>query len=235
MKSWTTKNGVKIIRVLSGRSNAYLILKDDKIILADTGKKSSFNTLSKNIAFLNLTIKDITLMILTHTHFDHCQSAKKITEISDCQVIVSSAAADSIKNGYTKLPSGTFLTTKLIARLGRLIGKNKFGYEPFQPDIWVNGSYDLNIGSGVIRITETPGHSADSISLIVDNEIAIVGDAMVGIFKNSVFPPYADDISQMINSWGKLLQTDCQTFLPGHGRQIKRDLLQKEYAKYTLK
>lgn len=232
MKNWKTKNGNKIIQVLSGRSNAYLILKDKVTILVDTGKNSAFKTLSKNIYSLNMTIHEISFIILTHTHFDHCQSANKIKEKSNCQIIVSSTAANSIKNGYTELPDGTFFTTKVISKLGRLIGKNKFGYEPFQSDIFVDVDYEINMGNCNIKIIETVGHSADSLSILVDNEIAIVGDVMFGVFKNSVFPPYSDDILKMTESWGKLLKTDCEIFLPGHGKEIRRKLLQKEYEKY---
>jgi len=233
--NWTTKNGYKICQVLSGRSNAYLILKDNNVILVDTGKRNAFKALLRSFGSLNLTIENVSYLILTHTHFDHCQSAKKIKEKSNCKIIVSSIATDSIKNGYTKLPDGTFLITKLIAQLGRLIGRNKFGYEPFHSDIIVKDGYDLKFEDDSIRIIETPGHSIDSISILVDNEIAIVGDAMFGVFKNSIFPPYSDDILKMIESWKKLLATDCKIFLPGHGKEVKRNLLQKELEKYARK
>jgi glyoxylase-like metal-dependent hydrolase (beta-lactamase superfamily II) len=235
MKNWNTKKGNTIIQVLSGRSNAYLILKDNVAILVDTGKTSSLKTLSKNINSLNITIKDISFIILTHTHFDHCQSTKKIKGISDCKIIASSAAEDSIKNGYTKLPDGTFLTTKLIAKLGHLMGKSKFGYEPFRQDIFVNEDYELKIRDSGIKVIKTTGHSVDSVSILVDNEIAIVGDVMFGVFKNSIFPPYSDDILGMIESWDKLLNTNCRIFLPGHGKEISRNLLQNEYKKYARK
>jgi glyoxylase-like metal-dependent hydrolase (beta-lactamase superfamily II) len=70
---------------------------------------------------------------------------------------------------------------------------------------------------------------------LVDNEIAIVGDAMFGIFRKSVSSPYADNPTLMMNSWRILLNTDCDTFLPGHGKQIDREILQKEYNKYARK
>jgi glyoxylase-like metal-dependent hydrolase (beta-lactamase superfamily II) len=235
MNEWTTKYGYKIIRVLSGRSNAYLVLNKNITILVDTGKKTAFRKLTEKLDTLNVSIESLSYLILTHTHFDHCQSAKRIAEKSGCRIIVSGNAADSIKNGYTKLPDGTFLPTKLISKLGQLIGKSRFGYEPFQPDILVNGDTDLEVSKSSIKIIETAGHSVDSISILVDNEIAIVGDAMFGIFKKSIFPPYADDTAKMIESWGKLLHTDCQIFLPGHGRAVKRSLLQKEYDKYARK
>jgi len=66
---------------------------------------------------------------------------------------------------------------------------------------------------------------------LVDDEIATVGDTMFGIYNNSVFPPFADKQAELIKSWHKLLRTDCHTFLPGHGKEIERKLLQKEYDK----
>jgi hydroxyacylglutathione hydrolase len=235
MSNWKTKNGFRVIRILSGRSNAYLMVYDNNVILVDTGKKAAFKTLSRNIESLKLSIIDISTLILTHTHFDHCQSAKKIKEISNCRIITSRIAEDFIKNGYTKLPDGTLPVTKLISRLGNFIGEKKFGYEPFHSDILVEDVYNLSISDSILKIIATPGHSPDSISIIVDNEIAIVGDAMFGVLKNSIFPPYSDDIEKMIESWGKLLSNECSVFLPGHGRAINRNLLEKEYSKYARK
>ena len=234
MNEWNTKNS-KIFRVLSGRSNAYMILNGNSIILVDTGKKSAFGRLKRKLDTLNVPVEKISTLILTHTHFDHCQSAKKIQDKSACRIIVSGAAADYIQKGYTRLPNGTFPITKLISKFGNLVGEYRFGYKPFRPDILINGDFDLNDGKDGIKIIESAGHSDDSVSIIVENEIAIVGDLMFGIFRNSTFPPYADNISEMIESWGKLLNTDCNIFLPGHGREIKRNLLEKEFTKYTRK
>ena len=103
--------------------------------------------------------------------------------------------------------------------------KKKF--KPFEPDILISGDYDLNSTDNLINIIETSGHSEDSISILIDNEIAIVGDVMFGVFKNSIFPPYADNTGKMIKSWDRLLNTKCSIFLPGHGNEIKRELLKK--------
>jgi glyoxylase-like metal-dependent hydrolase (beta-lactamase superfamily II) len=235
MNNWQTKNGYKIIQVLSGRSNTYLLLKDKLVILIDTGKESAYKKLSKKIDLLGLSLDKITHLILTHTHFDHCQSARKIKEYSSCKIIVSSKAGDSIDNGYTKLPKGTTYVTRQISRLGKLIGKKRFGYQPFEPDILIHGDYDLNSTDNLINIIETSGHSEDSISILIDNEIAIVGDVMFGVFKNSIFPPYADNTGKMIKSWNRLLNTECSIFLPGHGNEIKRELLKNQYDKYARK
>ena len=235
MKSWKTKNGYEIFQVLSGRSNSYFISTGTLNILVDTGKESAYNRLKLNIDLLKLTNKKIAFLILTHTHFDHCQSAAKIKEQANCRIIVSEKEEESIKKGYTSLPNGTLIFTRLISFLGNWIGKKRFGYKPFIPDILVDDEFDLMDYDLNIKMIKTEGHSSGSISVIVDNEIAIVGDAIFGVFKNSVFPPYADNPIEMIKSWRMLLDTDCDTFLPGHGKEVKRELIQKEYYKYARK
>jgi len=235
MRGWKTKNGAEIIRVLSGRSNAYVVVDENHLILVDTGRASEFGTLVEKMNLLNLSVDTVSSLILTHTHFDHCQSAKKIKEISNCQVVVSDKAVNSIKYGYTKLPKGTLLLTKIIAKFGQSIGKRKYGYQSFVPDILIKESHRFKLAGCEIEILATAGHSTDSISIIVNDEVAIVGDAMFGVFRNSVFPPYADDIETMIINWGKLLNTGCKIFLPGHGNEISRELLQNEYDRYARK
>jgi hypothetical protein len=67
--------------------------------------------------------------------------------------------------------------------------------------------------------------------VIVNGELALVGDAMFGVFRNSIFPPFADDVPQMVKSWGKLLDTGCSLFLPSHGSANSRALVEREYTK----
>jgi hydroxyacylglutathione hydrolase len=80
-------------------------------------------------------------------------------------------------------------------------------------------------------IMHTPGHTSGSVSVIVDDEIALVGDAMFGVFKGSVFPPYAENADEMVRSWGKLLGSHCRIFIPSHGTANNRSLVEKEFRK----
>jgi glyoxylase-like metal-dependent hydrolase (beta-lactamase superfamily II) len=95
----------------------------------------------------------------------------------------------------------------------------------------VDNLLDLNDLGINACIMHTPGHTSGSISVIVDDEIAIVGDTMFGVFGGSVFPPFAENVLQMIQSWGKLLQTNCKVFIPSHGTANSRSLVEKDYVK----
>lgn len=235
MKSWITKNGFRIFQVLNGRSNSYLISTENSNVLVDTGTQSAYNKLLSNIESLNLKTGGIDLLILTHNHFDHSGNAFEVQRKYSCRIVLSKRELDFAKLGFSKLPRGTILITKFISYIGNIFGSSLFDFKPFVPDIVIDKELDLGEYGFDIKVISTNGHSTGSISVIVDNEIAIVGDTLFGIFKNSVFPPYSDDIKRMIESWGELLQTDCQIFLPGHGTEIKRSLLLKEFIRFSKK
>lgn len=220
---------------MHGRCNVYCLRNDDHNIIVDTGTRKNFDALRNVLNEPVYAEPGITHLVLTHTHYDHCQSAHRLKEKFNCKIVVSAKAEASIANGYTRLPNGTNFLSDTIVRMGRRIGKLNYGYDPFEADILVDGDYHLRIGDVDVKIIKTPGHSADSISILVDNEIALVGDAMFGVLKNSIFPPFADDIKMMIRSWGKLLDTTCSTFLPGHGNAVGRERLQSQYEKYARK
>lgn len=228
-----TQKGSKIYQVLSGRENAYLINSRGFWILLDTGRAHQYEKLKKRIDKLIPIEEKLNMLFLTHTHYDHCQNAYQLKTDYGCNINVSQAEKDYIKKGYTPIPKGTKLLSKVISFLGRTIEPPFAKYIPFEKDWWIDEEFMIKNDMLDFRAIKTPGHSAGSISLIIDSEIAFVGDAMFGVFKNSIFPPFADDETEMIRSWGKLLETNCEVFLPGHGREINRTLLEKEYKKYA--
>ena len=55
-------------------------------------------------------------------------------------------------------------------------------------------------------------HLKGSMSLILNEDIALVGDAIIHRSKR-IYPPFANDEVQVKNSLQKLLETNCQQFL----------------------
>jgi len=233
MKTWKTPGGYTVIRILSGRSNVFLLTNGEKNILIDTSPKFIWKKLVKRLKLLE--VNQIDYLILTHTHYDHTENSKKIREKYSSKIIVHKDEASYLTSGENILPNGTNAITKLIIRLFAKQFMSKFRYEPCQYDYLVDSVFDLsNIGFNAY-IMHTPGHTIGSMSIIIDDNIAIVGDTMFGVFKWSVFPPYANNITQMIDSWGKLLKTNCLVFIPAHGSANSRPLVQKDYNKWIKK
>ncbi|MDA3891133.1 MAG: MBL fold metallo-hydrolase [Salinivirgaceae bacterium] len=226
MNQWKLQNGTIIYQLLKGRSNVYFINTVNTNILVDTGKTNKKNELLKAIEWLDSRPD---YLILTHTHFDHCQNAKFLHEKFNCKIIASKAESDFTKNGFTPIPKGTNTLTKAISKLGSKSTSKNYKYAPFATELLIDSdNIHLHLIAD-IELIETPGHSKGSISILINNEIAIVGDTLFGIFANTIFPPYADDVKLLIRSWEKLLDTKCNLFLPGHGKPITRDMLEHCY------
>lgn len=226
MKSWQTSNCTTITRLLKGRSNVYLIEKNDCKILVDTGGSNRKRSLIGALAERNLARLDY--LILTHTHFDHAGNAGMIRRRYDARVVTHTAEYAILAAGISIIPKGANIFTKAGVALGgkRFAALSRFA--PCETDIIVEDKYAMP-GLPGVTILHTPGHSAGSQCVIVDDEFALVGDTMFGMFVRGVYPPFADDPDLLIASWAKLLQTSCHTFLPGHGRSCKRNLVQKHF------
>lgn len=229
MKKWKTKSGIEVIQILSGRCNVFLLSNERKNILIDTSVKRLRKKLEKRLDLLG--IKSIDYLILTHSHFDHAANAQWIKQRFNSKIIIQSEEEKYLLTGENIILKGTtFLTRPLINMLGKRLF-HLFRYEPCKPDILVDSHYDLKAFGENLYLLHSPGHTIGSMSVIVDDEIAFVGDAMFGLLKWSVFPPYADDIEMMIKSWGKLLETNCSDFIPSHGTANSRLLVKRDYNK----
>jgi glyoxylase-like metal-dependent hydrolase (beta-lactamase superfamily II) len=180
-----------------------------------------------------LNIKNIDYLILTHTHFDHAENSTRIKEKYNAKVIVHKNEVTFLATGENIVPQGTNLLTKTIVNLFAKQFLSLGKYEPCQYNLTVDSSFDLSDFGFDAYIMHTPGHTIGSMSVIIDDEVALVGDTMFGVFWWTVYPPFANDPPQMIESWGRLLQTKCKVFIPSHGSANPRPLVQKEYNKRT--
>lgn len=231
METHITTKGSRVIRILSGRSNSYIVKSGLVNLLVDTGDKSSYNKLIKGLTSLNCFTLDY--IVLTHSHFDHCANTALLAHKYGCKIILSKNETLMASEGITPIPKGTLFATKILNALGKKFESSFASYTPFTPDIEVEECYDLSIHGVNIKIIHTPGHSAGSISVLVDKEIAIVGDTLFGVFPGSVFPPFADNVQQLYKSWQNLLESGCSIFLPGHGKKISRQLLNSQIKKQS--
>lgn len=227
LKHWTTKSGYKIFRLLSGRSNVFLLSNSDKNIVIDTSPKRKWKALEKRLR--NLSIDRVDYLILTHSHYDHADNARRLKDNYKALIIIHKEEAVYLESGEILLPHGSTLVTRfMVNKLAKRLAP-KFAGEPCSYDILVDEKLDLKDFGFNAYIMHTPGHTPGSMSVIVDDEVAIVGDTMFGVFKGSVFPPFANDVRQIVESWGKLLATNCSVFLPSHGSENSRALVQKDY------
>jgi glyoxylase-like metal-dependent hydrolase (beta-lactamase superfamily II) len=232
MKKWTTKSGYLILRIFSGRSNVFLITNGTVNLLVDTSVKQLWSLLVKRLN--KLGIKQLDYLILTHTHFDHAANTFRIKENYGARIIVHKEEARYLADGKNILIKGTNRFTHTLDGILKNVNQS-IKYPPCSYDFLVDSKMDMKKDGIDLYILHTPGHTPGSISVITDNEIALVGDAMFGIYKGSIFPPFGLDTRQMVLSWGRLLETGCLWFMPSHGSANPRALVEKEYNRLSGK
>ncbi|HWQ97757.1 MAG TPA: MBL fold metallo-hydrolase [Clostridia bacterium] len=235
MLSWRTSDGQIVRRVLTGRSNAYLISNGERHVLIDAGHAIGYATLQRNLARLQVPQEELAALVLTHAHYDHAENAHRIRTDDSTMVIIQRDEAAFLSRGENPMIYGT---TRFTRRLTNLLGKRvlaRANYAPTLADQTFDESLDLNPFGVTAYALHTPGHSVGSACIVVGGEIALVGDTLFGVFRNAAFPPFADLPLVLIESWKKLLDTGCSLFLPGHGGAVSRDVLAREYEKYRIR
>jgi len=223
MKKWRTTGGTDIWQVLHGRSNAYLLCRGDRYILVDTGRKKNRRLLCRNLETLGILKASSLLLVLTHTHFDHAENAAYLKKKYSAQIAVHEEEADFLGKGSSPLPGGTLPVLRQVAGVVKKLVGPFFDFEAVLPDYRVSGPFDLKDHGFEGSLMSIPGHSRGSMAVIIEDETALVGDGMFGVFKKSIFPPFGDDALLLKKSWFLLFDTGCSLYLPGHGREISRE------------
>lgn len=217
---------------MGGVCNVYALTHGEDMLLVDTGRRYGWRSLRNRIEGLRCKAAPQAL-ILTHSHFDHAENAARLKAAYPLKLIVHNSEEQYLTTGDSPLPAGVIFPTRWIMRLWGRLARPFFRYSGVLPDITVDECLDLEPFGFEGYILHTPGHTRGSMSVIVKDRIALVGDTLFGVLPGSVLPPYADDIPALIKSWRKLLDTPCERFLAGHGQEIKRALLERKYAKYS--
>lgn len=229
MKTLITASSYKITRVMGGRSNVFLLSANDQILLVDTGAQFMRKLLLKRL--VKLGIERIDYLILTHTHCDHAGNSMIIREKYNAKVVVHKDEAGYLESGNNIIPEGTNPFTKILMKIVSGLFAQAAKYKPCTCDICVDTSYDFSDKGINAYVLHTPGHTPGSMSLIIDNQIALVGDTMFGIYWRTVFPPFANDVNSLMKSWSDLLKTQCIWFLPSHGSANSRQLVENDYRR----
>ncbi len=84
------------------------------------------------------------------------------------------------------------------------------------------------------KIVETPGHTVDSISVLLDDGSCFVGDAAANLpsvagAKNCVI--LVEDIDEYYRTWQKLLWLGARRILPAHGEPFDAARLSQNLGK----
>jgi len=157
-------------------------------------------------------------------------------DLFEARIIVHRYETDYLTTGRPVIPKGTNIYSRMLVNLFGKMVTPLFQYTPCPCDIIIdNDIFSLKEIGFNAYLLHTPGHSSGSMSLIVDDEIALLGDVMIGRGSRYTYPPFADDPIELMRSWKKLLDTNCNLFIPSHGWANKRSLVEKVFNRKMKK
>lgn len=211
-----------------GTSNAHLIRGNNGYVMVDAGNRGKETRFLRRMERLNVHPRDISLIVITHAHFDHVGSLAAIREVCQCPVAVHELEKDLLEEGKVVLPEGTVAWGKAAVFLGRKLKPRSLNFDPVRPDILINGPMPLDdYGLPGAVIQPTPGHTAGSISVILKTGQAFVGDMAVNML-GRIMPPFANDVPRLYQTWKEMLDRHPAMIYVAHGPAFPASRLRHE-------
>jgi glyoxylase-like metal-dependent hydrolase (beta-lactamase superfamily II) len=193
-------------------------------LLIDVPYPGEYPALCRCFEEAGIEVSDIKYLLLTHHHDDHVGCVNELLEDSDATIIVHEKAVTHLAAGRSESDSRP--VNQCIAVLVGIYGLfHEFEFPPVvlrDRDMILTGDNDsLLTGIGIDGvILHTPGHTDDSISVVLSDGSAIVGDAAMNFMefcRTRHRPIYVQDLDQTYRSWEKLREHGAQVIYPSHG------------------
>jgi len=193
---------MNIIPLTHKHAHAYIIGVNDAWLMFDAGWPSSFPTFKNIMRDNGISPCSIRYLIVSHFHPDHAGIVQIMKEhgaallLHECQI----GAVSQINGFFQKHPDNAY--RPLASEDNRVVTTSE--------------SRELLQKIGLYgEIIHTPGHSEDSVSLILDGEYAFTGD----------LPPLenAEGLNNpsISESWRRILYYSIKTVYPAHGLSYK--------------
>lgn len=188
---------MNIVNIGYQSTNYYLLdIKGGKLMI-DCGWPGTYPQLSAEIKRKGSAIKEIQYLIVTHFHPDHAGLVQELKNLGVKHILLD-VQVDFIPQLTDFFSSKHFPYIEITPQDSTLLSVSES--RSFLAEIGLSG-----------EIIHTPGHSDDSITLILDEGLAFVGD-----LQPEFVLPVEDSVSRA--SWDKIHQHKIKTTFHSHGR-----------------
>jgi glyoxylase-like metal-dependent hydrolase (beta-lactamase superfamily II) len=213
-------------RLKLGWTQCYLLKCTGGYLLIDTDYPKHYRLFEKKLANLGISTSDIKYLLLTHNHDDHAGFAAELVRSTGCQVIAHRNALSPLMQGKSEGAGNPVNWRIQIVLTFYALFHGEWNFPPLtltERDFVIEGDNDTLLkGVGIDGvILHTPGHTRDSISVLLSDGSAFVGDAAMNFLRWTGVghrPIYIDDINTVYGSWRKLRERGARVVYPSHGR-----------------
>lgn len=205
--------------------NTWLYPIEDGWVMIDTGYENSYIPVVKKIRKLHIQPEEVRYLFLTHAHDDHAGFLEEwMTKHPHTQVIAHEKAIDGLRRGQNSFDGGcSTLSAFLFCQLMALLGNSEHRYPRLSEEhlaniITLNEANLEEMESELsCKILFTPGHTVDSISLVVDGNLFCGDAAMDGIPSSHKITIWVEDKAAFEKSWDLMMASGAKKIYPAHG------------------
>jgi glyoxylase-like metal-dependent hydrolase (beta-lactamase superfamily II) len=188
---------ITIVNIGYRSTNYWVVSAGASRLLIDLGWPGTMGTMRANLARMGVPLNEIRYALATHYHIDHAGLAQELKNAGvPLLVLETQAAAIPLMKQWTK-PHDRYVDITLDGNVVISAAESR----AVLARIGIAG-----------EIVPTPGHSPDSVSLVLDNGAAFTGDL-------TPLPLAGDDEAGRLvaESWQLLRERGATQIYPGHG------------------
>jgi glyoxylase-like metal-dependent hydrolase (beta-lactamase superfamily II) len=215
--------------------NAFAIALDDGIMLVDCGSAGDPSHRDALLAALDaagLSLDDVRVLAVTHTHSDHVGLAAWVIARSGCRFLMHPAsahfydamreperieAARAVRAGREGVPAPELATYADVRE------ETEGVLAPVEPHGLLVDGVRLPSALGDWEVVEAPGHAPSHVCLVqAERGLAIVGDLVSRVFAPYLDYGYSPDpVAELLASYDRVGAIEgIGVGLPGHGRPL---------------
>jgi hydroxyacylglutathione hydrolase len=213
--------------------NRCYVVRGERAILIDTGPPGSAAGFVKGIKRAAIEPQEIALIVVTHGHPDHIGSAKEIKDFTGASLAMHELEKECLEKGVLRVPPAVTAWGRLLMKL--MIRSVRDLKIPSAKVEVVLGNEDFSLVEYGVqgRVIHTPGHSAGSVSVLLDTGEAFVGDLAMNGFPlrfGPGLPVFAEDLQGVKSSWKRMLERGATTVYPAHGKPFSAERIRRTLA-----
>lgn len=227
----------RIVNLGNQSNNMYLIEIHEGYIMIDTGLKSQYSKFSSELSNHGIGLEEIKYVFITHAHKDHVGFLKDIIRDTAAKIILHPHAVNKLKVGENSFEGGfSNFFAWVLFRTKKAVFKKTHRFDMIHDEsrfiIASESNQEMLKELTSAQILDLPGHTKDSIGLILEDEVLFCGDAAV----NNITGQYRiihwiESVIDYKESWVKMINSDFSMVYPTHGKPFSKN----ELIKYECK
>jgi len=201
-----------LVTITYDSTHYYLIDCPGGKLLVDAGLAGSLPKFRAQLRRNRIIPSEIRYVLFTHHHADHAGIIQEIKDLSGARLLIHAVQVPFLPH------LEAFYAGKSVYTPIRIEKDDVILTTPNRAILRGLGIYG--------EVIETPGHSPDSVSLVLDSGRAFVGD--MNLFYGG--GAEAESHALLQESWHRLLARKAQVFYPAHAGPVRADEVRRQLS-----